>query len=248
MTHEVRNVYDLEGLEKDRRLWIVAPGPTSLALKKWAHLMVGETVIALNSALEIIPKPTYWLYADKRFSWLYGHELHGDKGRMKPGLSTPHRVIVPHHQTKKMQHYYAGGELYSFHFQMEISRRLPVKDREGKPFWYAPTYRFIPGHASVASTACSIACLMRPRVAVLVGVDFAMPDDVYYHPEVKKNLGPTMKTRALDSGLSWFRGALTKRGGIWPGLRLITTSVHLASRAPVVHRNWEEIENGDDMP
>jgi len=95
---------------------------------------------------------------------------------MKPGLSTPHRVICPDHQTKKMRHYFAGAEIYSFHYQMDILRRLPEKEREGKPFWYAPDERFLPGHSSVASTACSLACLLRPRVTVLVGIDFTMPE------------------------------------------------------------------------
>jgi len=165
---------------------------------------------------------------------------------MKPGLSTPHRVICPDHQTKKMRHYFAGAEIYSFHYQMDILRRLPEKEREGKPFWYAPDERFLPGHSSVASTACSLACLLRPRVTVLVGIDFTMPDGVYYNPVVTKNNGPTMRDRALRSGLAWFRGGLTKRGGIWPNLNAITTSPYLASQAPVRHRNWKEIAEGDD--
>jgi len=244
--HEVRNIYDLEGTEEGRRLWIVAPGPTSRDLDKWGHLMVGETVIALNSAIEIVKKPAFWLYADKRFSWLYGHELHGTKARMKPGVDTPHRVIVPHHQTKKLRLYFAGQEVYSFHYQMPIKRRLPEEEREDKPFWYAPDDRFIPGHASVASTACSVACLLRPRVVILVGIDFMIPDGVYYHPDVVKNKGPTEKARNLGAGLSWFKGALTKKGGIWPGLNIVTPSVYLASQAPVRHRNWEEIARGEE--
>lgn len=246
VTHEISNVYDLEGTEEGQRLWIVAPGPTSRELDKWSHLMVGETVIALNSALEIVPKPSFWLYSDKRFSWIYKQELNGNKDRMKPGLKTPHRVIVPHHQTRKLADRFDGDSIFSFHFQMDITRRVPPEDREGKPFWYAPDHRFIPGHTSVASIACSVACLMRPRVAVLVGVDFFMEDGLYYHPEVERNKGPTMKDRALNSGLSWFRGALTKRGGIWPGLNLVTPSIHLSSRTIVKNRSWEEIATGED--
>ena len=242
MTHEIRNVYDLEGTEEGKRLWIVAPGPTSSELSKWSHLMLGETIVALNSAIEFIPKPSYWLFADKRFSWIYGNELHGKKRAMKPGLSTPHRVIVPHHQTGKLGRHFAGQEVYSFHYQMEISRRLPEEEREGKPFWYAPDERFLPGHASVAAIACSLACLLRPRLTVLVGVDFKMPNGVYYHPDVTKNKGPTMKERALQSGVSWFRGALTKRGGIWPNLNAVTPSRYLADQTIIEHRSWEEIE------
>lgn len=229
---EPRSVYEMEGRFRGRRLWIVAPGPSSVMWPQHQKAVqgLGEPVLALNSALELVEAPTLWMYADKRFSWLYGHELHGD------GKTAPAEIVIPSHQAGKIRKFFAGQTLWIYDYQMQLTRRIPAAE----PFWYCPWRRYLPGRCSVFNNALSLAWLLGADPVIAVGVDFSLGEDgSYYHPEVVKNRGPTDKGRALGSGIRYFRKL--RKQGVWPGLNLETTSPAFAAAVGIPLRTWEEL-------
>ncbi len=225
-----QSAYGLEGALDGQDLFIVAPGPTSAdhdlpALK-------GRNVLALNSAIEITPF-TWWMYSDRSFTKIYMDNM---KGIVKPPVE---RVILCSHQVRRVQEIFKGKEIWDFDYQMRLQRW--EKGWEGKPFWYSPKRRYIPGRCSVFNVALSVATLMRPSRVILVGVDFRQRGiRSYYHPAVKQNHGPWNRQRALGSGLKWFRIHL-EWGTVWPNLNLVTTSSYLAREVPVELVRWQDI-------
>ena len=87
------------------------------------------------------------------------------------------------------------------------------------------------------NNAVSLAWLMRPRVLILVGVDWGLLRGQYYRSGVKLNDGPLDQERALYAGRNWF-DLLMKRGDIWPGLRILSVSETVVCGVKSV--SWEE--------
>lgn len=231
-----RSVYELEGSLAGRVLWIVGPGPSAARWEEHSAAIEarGGAVVAINSAVEFT-RPTFWLWSDKSFGWLYSKEIHADAR----GGRCPPVMVCPWHQ-RKMEQRYRGEALYFFDCQMKLR---PWEELVGsgrvadRPFWYSPTRKFLPGRASVANVAVSFAWLLGPRVCVLAGVDWEVVDGVYYREGVRKNRGPTDRERALRAGLNFFRLGMSLR--IWDGLDMRTVSPSLA-REGVALVSWEE--------
>jgi hypothetical protein len=244
-----RSVYELEGCMEGRRLWILAPGPSSFEWtlnREYIEAEIAEPLIALNSAIELCTldsnRHSWWMFSDKRFMWLYGHEIHGNEKHRR--FSTPRQMIVPYHQAYKATRCYAGRRLWEFDYQMKLRnpdtgqpwQEPPIA---GKPFWYSPDRMFLPGRCSVLNNAIALAWIMRPSTCVLVGVDFTLVDGAYYNPEIRVNDGPTQREKALSAGLGWFKNSMKHE--FFPGLRLVTTSPHLARQAGIEHRSMDTL-------
>jgi len=212
---EPQSAYGLIGFAQGEDVFIVAPGPSVEGFP--LDRLEGRITIGVNAALELFT-PRFWMYADKRFSWLYGKWLHERKD-----LCT----VMPYHQAKKLKLYYAGKELWFFHYQMML-RRYGKKGTT--PFWFYPERTYLPGRASVFNNALSLAYIMHPRRVVLVGVDFSYEGEDYYAKGVELNPGPRGKERdrALHAGFDWFKsGLVSGRKRVWPGLSVVTTSATL---------------------
>lgn len=213
MTHiahpRIRSVYEMESL--DDRLYIIGPGPSAGAFPLDA--LKGRKVLALNSAIELVD-PTWWMWSDKKFSWLY---------RVEISKEIVDQMIVPFHQALPIMRYFKGSMLWIFTSQMQYRRYEP----NAMPAWYAPTRLFLPGRCSVASCAMSLAYLLKPVDVVLIGIDFDYDGSNYYASGITKNVGPTDRRRALDSGFNWFRN-MSIAG--WPDLKVLTVCKSLANR------------------
>jgi len=232
---KARSAYELEGRAEGRRLWILAPGWGAEKYDVYREQIERhDFVLAVNSALEF-STPDLWMWADKRFSWLYGHEIAGGSSQEIPMRA----MACPSHQVK-MEKRFRGGDLFFYDYQMKLraweeivgTGRVP-----GKPFWYSPTRQYLPGRASVVNNAVSMAWMLRPRICILAGVDWAVDGNHYYRSGIKKNIGPTDRERALGAGLKFFQEAMEI--ALWDGLRIVTTSG--AVRTPGVDvLSWEE--------
>lgn len=234
-----KQAYELEGRLEGELLFVVAPGPTAKSVQEDPSALDGQKVLALNSSIEFLPDPTWWMYADKRFSQIYARELHTD---------WPKAVIMLATQARKHQRIYKG-ELFVYDYQLsfrELKKQRRGVELNGNPFWYWPERSFLPGRCSVFSNAMSLALIMKPRAIVLVGVDFEESGPDYYVSSVTRNKGPTQRRRALDSGANWFSKNYGK--GVWPGLPpIVSTNPRLGSRIPEVpvrHLTLEEACGG----
>lgn len=233
-----RHIYELEGTATDRRLWIVAPGPSAERYDEYREEIEShDFVLAVNSALEF-STPDLWFWADKRFGWLYGHEIAGGS-LTHPG---PHAMVCPSHQIK-MTERFRGQNLWFYNYQMKLrpwERLVGSGTVPYKPFWYSPTRQYLPGRASAVNNAISLAWLLNPRICILAGVDWTESETgQYYRSGVNKNRGPRPdeRARALGAGLHWFRGAMAKQ--IWKGLQLATISDGVVTEG-VKSLSWEE--------
>lgn len=206
---KARSVYELEGSLEGEVLYIVGPGPSAGRVEGDPSILDGQKVLALNSSIEFLSNPTWWMYADKRFSYIYQKELHS---------AWPQSVIMVEAQTRKFAKTYKG-ELFSYEYQLQF--RALKKARRGvdlgeKPFWYWPERRYLAGRCTIFSHALSLALLMRPRAIVVIGVDFSLDGSRYYVDSVERNPGPTERERALWAGARWIRENWKKK--VWRGL------------------------------
>lgn len=234
---EPQSVYELAGAARGRRVWVIAPGPSSEPYDEYSERIEDsdDFIIAVNSALEFTT-PDVWLWSDKRFGWLYGHEIHNDG----TGGPCPMGMACPSHQMRKMRIRYAGERLWQFNYQMKL---LPWEELKGngrvagKPFWYSPTRYFLPGRASAVNNAISLAWLLEPRVCFLVGVDWRMDGPHYYRHGIERNPGPRPeeRERALAAGEKFFKRAL--KLNLWENLLLVSLSPNLAKLVPTI--SWE---------
>jgi hypothetical protein len=231
-----RQIYDLEGTVEGRRLWLLAPGPSAERYDEYRdEIERKDFVIAVNSALEF-STPDLWFWADKRFGWIYGHEIAGGS----PERIGPRAMVCPSHQVKMIERF-RGTDLWFYDYQMKLrpwEKLVGPGLVPGKPFWYSPTRQYLPGRASAVNNAISLAWLLRPRICILVGVDWTENEDGrYYRSGIKKNRGPTDRNRALNAGLHWFRGAMEKQ--LWDGLNLTTISDGVVTEG-VKSLSWED--------
>lgn len=229
-----RSVYDIEGACDGKRLWLIAPGPSSepWTPDRFAPISMSDddVVLAVNAAIEFT-SCDFWFWSDKRIGWIYGHNIHGQD-------YCPPVMVCPSHQTK-MEERFVGDHLFFYDYQMQLKawEGIVGKGRvEGKPFWYSPTRRYLPGRASVVNNAISFAWLLHPRVCILVGVDWCEHGGSYYRSGVLKNAGPTDRGRALAAGEKWFRMAMEM--SLWDGMRIVKVE---GSTCPGVESmRWED--------
>lgn len=228
-----RSVYELEGACEGKRLWVVAPGPSSEAFAEYRQRIAWspdtDEVLAINSAIEFTD-PRWWLWSDRRFASIYGNRIHE---------TSDIEMVVTRRDVPKMQLRFGGKKLWMYDCQMKLRPWEGIVGGGrvfGKPFWYSPTRRFLPGRASAANVALSFAWLLAPRVCIVVGVDWAF-DDKYYNTGVHLNVGPTNRERALAAGRRFFRSSM--KSGIWGGMMMVTVSRSLAAEG-VKHVTWDE--------
>lgn len=208
-TPACKPVYELEGTLRGRGVFLVAPGPSLADFP--SERLTGRLTVAVNSAVELIPEPWVWMYADKRFTYKYRVPLR--KGQ-------PPRILVAKHQLG-VSRWWPGETVWYYEWQHPVRHYEP----KSTPWWRYPARNYLPGHCTVVTNALSFCELTKASPVILVGVDFALRGDQYYAPGIKYNKGPTGRDRALASGLRWLKAGLDKR--LWPSLDIYTTSQEL---------------------
>ena len=216
---EPRSVYELEDECTGEQVFIVAPGPS---LEKFPlDVLVGRSVIVVNAAVELLDPVQYrwWLFTDKRFTWLYRKET-----RRTLGL----KLVTREPPAIKLAKYFNGDALYVFNNDPPVK---PYSDTH-RLWWYYPEEKFLPGHTTVIANALSLACLMNAARVVLVGVDLYFEGDKYYAGNIQKNPGPRNRWNALMVQSRWLRNHIDKHG-TWP-VELFTVNESLSEKIPAI--------------
>lgn len=210
-TRVCKPVYELQGALKGRGVVVVAPGPSLADFP--TEGLTGLLTLAVNSAVELIPEPALWMYADKKFTYKY---------RVPLRKGVPPRVLVARHQLG-LRRWFPGEIIWYYEWQHPVKRYQPKES----PWWLLPARNYLPGHCSVLSNVLSFCELTKASPVILVGIDFQLRGDQYYAPGVKWNKGPAMQERALNSGLNWLKAGLSRE--LWPSLDIYTTNHRLSS-------------------
>ena len=207
----VRSVYELEDSAKGKVVFIVAPGPSFEDFP--IEQLGGQITIGVNSTLELM-KPKYWLFQEgilaKKYFPYYAQ------------ADATENIVTTIVRTDMLKYIVPSGKTL-WYYQSEP--RITSKFSKPAPHWRWPEVHFLPGRCSVASTAMSLAELMRPRAIVLIGVDFATKCGQYYSDGVMRNPGPTVRDKALGAGRAWCLYAISKRA--WRAAPIYTTSPYL---------------------